>query len=164
MQQEIPKPVSLHLGEPLRGLPLIGLAATPVAAALATFILYPLYLPHISIGGRIFVAVFTGVLAALIVIVGAGPVFVWWRRRHELTLSSVLLWGGLFGNVPTLIMALILVVRAFAGYPPRTLRAVALPLSLGTAVGLTCATVFWLIAVRPAKTRENRDAPSLRSR
>lgn len=72
----------------------------------------------------------TGLVAFVITPVAALPLFVWLRRRGPITLAKTLVSGAVLGNVLTVVA-------------PAPVAMV-----FGTAVGVTCAGVFWWIAGR----------------
>lgn len=129
----------------------IAFALMPLVAGATTLGLFPLYSrtdvgvvdPSETRDAAIAIAITASLLAAIIVVLFARPTFLWWRRRHRITFLSTVLWGGFFGNVPTLFVT---ILAGISRSGSSRLLAAAVIAPLGTFVGFACAAIFWLIA------------------
>jgi hypothetical protein len=138
----------------------------PLVAALCGFLAFPivevtgrpLYGGYATDVGEAALAfgLGTGLVGLFVALLAALPLFVWLRRRGPITLKKTLISGALLGNVLTVVV----VVLAVLGRPGINaqsptyglfggIRAVV----FGTAVGMTCAAVFWWIAGRHLRAR-----------
>jgi hypothetical protein len=92
------------------------------------------------------------IVAIVIVVVEAGPLFFWWQRNRPVSFSSTMLWAAILGNTPT-VLALVIFVsgRALRGQPFDDLAWISTTFILGTTAGLMCGCAFWLIALHPRR-------------
>ena len=86
------------------------------------------------------VAVATAFVAAVVSLVLALPIAVWWLKRRELFLPDALLFGIALGNVPHLVMAGLWGTHGTEGL----WRGMA----FSTVLGVAGATVFWAIVAK----------------
>ena len=156
---------------------LVGLIVQPMVAALFGFVTWPILEatrlpPHAkftkdTLGMAVtfafqmfFVGLFVAFCAAL-------PLFLWLRSRGPITFRKTLVIGALLGNLPIAFVLLLialhaLVLAAFPALvepPPTSIPTPFVGMILGmlfpTAIGVTCAAVFWWIA-----GRHLRDGPT----
>ena len=149
---------------------LVGIIVQPFVAALFGFVTWPIVAairlsPHAkfagtTLGNAFAVAVQLGVVAFLVAFCAALPLFLWLTRRGPITFSKTLISGALLGNLPVAFVLLLIALRALllvafpalGGPPPPTpipldepfVGKILLPL-FPTAIGVTCAAVFWRI-------------------
>ncbi len=87
----------------------------------------------------------TGMVGFFVTPLLALPLFVWMRRRGPITLEKTLIGGAALGNALTILVPVMALVRwPGINSPSVNFGAVV----FGTAVGVFCAAVFWLIAGR----------------
>ena len=138
---------------------LIGLAAQPLVAAAAAFVLFPwldrtaaaagVYQGRASdpMGAAVSIAAGAAMMAVFVVVFGALPVIAWLAPRRPITLPSALIGGALLGNAPAAVILLLAAVNhAFAANASWSVRAIARTVIFGALVGMACATVFWIVA------------------
>jgi hypothetical protein len=139
---------------------LVGFIVQPVVAALFGFMTWPILeatgLPPRgkftsgTLGMAVAVAFHMGVVGFFVAFCAALPLFVWLRSRGPITATKTLVSGALLGNLPTVFVLVLVTLRALVG-PPRvgnTLDDPFWPIRVtvfGTAIGVTCAGVFWRI-------------------
>jgi hypothetical protein len=128
----------------------LGLLVQPPFAAALTYLAFPL----IDATGRplyggstpdtadaaIALALGVGLVAALLTVLGVFPTVVWVVKRTTVTFGRAALFGAIFGNIP------VVVGTALAGSygPVGAVRASV----LGTLLGVSGATLFWVLAIR----------------
>ena len=143
----------------------LGFAAQPFAAALITFVLFPV----VAITGRglysgdpadmfdaaLSLAFGVGIAALLITVFAAVPVFLRLLRRGHFSRGEVVCWGALLGNIPSALIVLALasqLLRSGAAVNLDNLTygvpGAARAIILGAVVGAGSALVFWWIAGR----------------
>ena len=129
-----------------------GLAVQPFWAAIVAFFSFPLLLldragqtlaggvPADPTDAAISVALGTGIVAAVVTLVGVAPTALWVVKRRFVTLAQALLFGLGFANVPVVVGA------AAAGVygPSGALRAVV----FASLIGVSGAAVFWGVSIR----------------
>jgi hypothetical protein len=139
-----------------------GFAAMPFVAALSAFLFVPFMLPvspntrssasDFEISAAIGVHLF--IVAIVIVVVEAGPLFFWWQRNRTISFSSTMLWAAVLGNTPTVLAAVIFVAgRSLRGQPFDNIAWLSRLFIFGTMAGLLCGCAFWLIALHPGRTQ-----------
>jgi hypothetical protein len=143
-----------------------GLIVQPFLAAALGFALFPLvdYTGRLVYGaGRtvdpietaVSFGVMAGVAASFVTGLGAYPTLRWLLTRGPLTRAHALIGGAVLGNVPGVLIVLLLAARHLSrGVAPTmdntmygAAGAVRIVL-LGTCVGLVCALFFWQLAGR----------------
>jgi hypothetical protein len=150
---------------------LVGLIVQPVVAALFGFVTWPILEvtrlpPHAkftrdTLGNSVAVAFHMFFVGFFVAFCAALPLFLWLRSRGPITFRKTLVSGALLGNLPiafvlllTALRALLLVAFPALGGPPPTptpmpmvdpFVGMTLAAVYPTAIGLTCAAVFWRI-------------------
>jgi hypothetical protein len=95
------------------------------------------------------VALGAGIVAGLVVLVGVLPLAVWLIKRRDLTLTTTLMFGLGFGNLPYVLFG----VAAGGTYGVTgLLRGV----MFSSVPGLVGAAVFWLISIQPQTVHSRR--------
>lgn len=139
-----------------------GLVVQPFVAAGLAFVTFPLLLlnregytlagglPADVTDAAVSVALGAGIVAGLVVLVGVLPLAVWLIKRRDFTLTTTLMFGLGFGNLPYVLFG-----AAAGGTYGVTglLRGV----MFSSLLGLVGAAVFWLIAI-PPQTVHSRKA------
>jgi len=132
----------------------------PFVAALAAFLVVPFVLPNAPntrIESSVFeisaaMAVHLFLVAIVIVVVEAGPLFFWWQRNRTISFSSTMLWSAVLGNTPTVVAVVIFAAgRILRDQPIGDFRWLSTTFIVGTTAGLMCGCAFWLIALHPAR-------------
>jgi len=138
-----------------------GLVVQPFLAAGLAFVSFPVLLldrdgqalaggyPSDTIDAALSVAMGTGIVAAVVTLIGVLPTAVWIVKRRHLTLKAALVFGLGFGNLPYVLMA------AAAGGthgPSGLLRG----LAFASLLGLSGAALFWIISLRPLQGRHDQ--------
>jgi hypothetical protein len=157
---------------------LVGLAAQPLVAAVAAFVLFPaleytrraleysrapgLHQARFSSDGAVPVAFGAAFAAVFVVVFGALPAIGWISRRGPLTLSASLAAGALLGNLPSACLLLLGAANGGVGWTvwPPPLTALIRPIAFGTLVGLACGAAFWQIAGATGPTRDTTASSS----
>ena len=145
---------------------LLGLLAQPVVAGAAAFMLFPaldytasaagIYhgrLPD-PVGAAISIALGAALAAVFVVVFGALPAIGWVSQRRPLTLTSSVVAGALLGNLPLVVILLLVAVNGGGRLPTGASDALALlpSIAFGSCVGVACGVVFWRIAGAPRPT------------
>src|SRR5262245_44574959 len=144
---------------------ILGFAVQPLVCALVAFMSFPIleYTGRSLYGGRpadaldsaIAVAIGTGLVGFFVTIVAAVPSYLWVRSRGLLSRGVVLWCGVILGNLPSLLIVVLLAInRAQQGQAANfdaltygvagAIRAIA----FGSFIGAAGAAVFWWIAGR----------------
>lgn len=128
----------------------LGLLVQPLLAAALTYLAFPvidatgrpLYggRPVDSADAAIALSFGVAVVAALLTVGLVFPTVIWVMKRTTVTLGRAALFGVLFGNLPVVIRSIV----AGSYGPAGAVRASI----FGTFLGVSGATLFWLIAIR----------------
>jgi hypothetical protein len=133
----------------------VGLAfgLTPFVCAVLGFGLFPL-LARTHAGRTVDVfesaigfGVLTGIIGAMITGAVAHPTFERLMKRRHVTAARTILFGALFGNIPS-VMAIIgtVLVRRDIGMLPEAVSGSWRAIAFGTVVGALSSAVFWSVA------------------
>jgi hypothetical protein len=117
-----------------------GIAAQPPLAGIVAFVSFPvleLGRSGFSSDGAVSVALATAIFGVPAMLLFAVPVAIWRLKRQAVTLSTALLHGLAFGNVPT-------IINLLSGDLLAVIRAAI----FGSLIGLACAATFWAISIR----------------
>ena len=143
---------------------LAGLVVQPFLAAGLAFIAFPVFLldsegrtlaggyPSDPTASALSVALGAGVVAGVVTLIGVLPIAVWMMRRHQLTLKETLVFGLGFGNLPYVLLAATAGGRTYG--PAGLLRG----LAFASLLGLSGAALFWIICLRPRRSRPDAAA------
>ena len=154
-------PRTLSSAEEMRVL--AGLVVQPFLAAGLAFIAFPVFLldsegrtlaggyPSDPTASALSVALGAGVVAGVVTLIGVLPIAVWMMKRHQLTLKETLVFGLGFGNLPYVLLA----AAAGGTYGPAGLLR---GLAFASLLGLSGAALFWIITLRPRKSRPDAAA------
>lgn len=137
-----------------------GAVLQPFLAAALAFATFPLLLldgegqtlaggyPVDPTDAALSVAVAAGIVAAVVTMFGVLPTAVWLLKRRQPTLAESLLFGLGFGILPYVLMG-----TATGGTygPSGLLRG----LAFSSTLGLSGAAAFWVIALRPRRSRHD---------
>lgn len=83
-----------------------------------------------------------GILALLVTVIGVWPTAMWLVKRRTLSVTQVLGFGLVFGNLPVVLGTAL----TGGGYGPAGLLR---GLAFASVIGAIGAAAFWLIAIRP---------------
>jgi hypothetical protein len=151
-------PRTLNSAEEMRIL--TGSLVQPLLAAGLAFLTFPLLVldrngqtlaggyPSDPTDAALSLAVGTGMVAGMVTLIGVLPTATWVIRRHQLTLKETLVFGLGFGNLPYVLLAA--AAGGAYGLPGRVRGIV-----FASLLGLSGAALFWIIAIRPQKSRAN---------
>ena len=150
-----------------------GLVVQPFVAAALAFALFPLvdYTGRMVYGGgrtvdpietAVGFGVMAGVAASVVTGLIAYPSLIWLLKRGPLTRTQTMIGGVVLGNVPGVLIVLLLAVRHLSREVSPTLEnttygaagAVRI-IMLGSILGLVCALVFWRRAGRHLSRDQN---------
>lgn len=157
----------------------IGLAVQPFVVALTAFVTFPAldYTASVAYGGHSgnlwdgaeSIALAVGIVGVGITLLGAVPLVATQLARGPLSRSQVLTSGLALGNIPTMLMCVLLIGRQAQSPGPVDLMdgpvGLARVLIFGSLFGLVGAATFWWIAgasVGPVSTEPRRSYESSR--
>jgi ABC-type dipeptide/oligopeptide/nickel transport system permease component len=121
--------------------------------------------PTDPLQAAISLALAIAIIAILVTVFAGVPTVMLLARRRPVTLRSLLLAGAALGNLPfALIVSAIAVQRSLSGTIEPDISALwfgvpgaARSIGLGLVCGTTCATVFWVIAIRGIEVQRLSD-------
>ncbi len=137
-----------------------GAVVQPFLAAALAFTTFPVFLldregqtlgggyPSNPTDAALSVAVGAGIVAAVVTLLGVLPTAVWLLKRRRPTLRESLSFGLGFGILPYVLMG----TAAGRTYGPSGLLR---GLAFSSMLGLSGAAVFWVIALRPHRSRHD---------